>query len=65
MISLTKLIITNEGPDEDLLRSGPHDYINFVNTTRHTDKITGHYIVHIVLNVIQFISCFFHQLLTL
>ena len=24
MMSLTKLIITNEGPDADLLRSGPH-----------------------------------------
>ena len=24
MMSLTKLMITNEGPDADLLRSGPH-----------------------------------------
>ena len=24
MMSLTKLMITNESPDEELLRSGPH-----------------------------------------
>ena len=59
MMSLTKLMITNEGLDVNLLRSGPHTTVNFVNTIRHTDKITGCYIAHIVLNVIQFISWVF------